>query len=117
MGRPRKREIVLSEAEREELGELARSRSAEHGLVRRARIVLGTAEGGSNTEIARRLGVSVPCVCLRRDRFLGQGLAGLYGERRPGRPRGHGDRAVADLITTVLRIRERLSSSCTNGKA
>ena len=113
MGRPRKREIVLSEAEREELGELARSRSAEHGLVRRARIVLGTAEGRSNTGIARRLGVSAPRVCLWRDRFLGQGLAGLYGERRPGRPRSHGDQAVADLLTTVLRSRPGMGTHWT----
>ena len=105
MGRPRKQEIVLSEAEREELDELARSRSAAHGLVRRARIVLGSAEGRSNTEIARELGVSIPCVWLWRGRFLAQGLAGLYGEHRPGRPRSHDDQTVADLLTTVLRSR------------
>lgn len=64
MGRPRDREIVLSETERRGLTELARSRSAPHGLVRRARIVLGSSDGRSNTEIARELGISIPCVCL-----------------------------------------------------
>jgi putative transposase len=113
MGRPRKQEIVLSETEREELGDLARSRSAAHGLVRRARIVLGSAEGRSNTEIARELGVSVPCVCLWRGRFLAQGLAGLYGEHRPGRPRSHDDQAVADLLTTVLRSRPEVGTHWT----
>jgi putative transposase len=113
MGRPRKQEIVLSATEREELSDLARSRSAAHGLVRRARIVLGSAEGRSNTAIARELGVSVPCVCLWRGRFLAQGLAGLYGEHRPGRPRSHDDQAVADLLTTVLRSRPEVGTHWT----
>src|SRR3954452_4861615 len=105
MGRPRIREIVLSETERQSLMECVRSRSAPHGLVRRAHIVLASASGGSNTEIARELGISVPSVCLWRNRFLAQGLVGLYGEHRPGRPRGHDDEAVAGLLTTVLQSR------------
>lgn len=51
MGRPRKHEIELSEAERDSLSDLVRSRTAPHGLVRRARIVLASAEGTSNTEM------------------------------------------------------------------
>jgi hypothetical protein len=46
MGRPRKHEIELTEAERDSLRDL-RSRTAPHGLVRRARIVLASAEGAS----------------------------------------------------------------------
>lgn len=84
MGRPRDREIVLSETERESLLECVRSRSAPHGLVRRARIVLASASGRSNTDIAGELGISVPSVCLWRSRFLAQGLIGLYGEQRSG---------------------------------
>jgi putative transposase len=105
MGRPRDHEIVLSAAEQQSLRECVRSRSAAQGLVRRARIVLASAAGQSNTEIARQVGVSVPCVCLWRNRFLSQGLVGLYGEQRPGRPRSHDDEAVAALLTTVLRSR------------
>ena len=105
MGRPRDREIVLSETERASLMECVRSRSAPHGLVRRARIVLGSASGQSNTEIARELRISVPSVCLWRSRFLAQGLVGLYGEQRPGRPRSHDDEAVAALLNRVLQSR------------
>ena len=105
MGRPRDREIVLSETERASLMECVRSRSAPHGLVRRARIVLGSASGRSNTEIARELGISVSSVCLWRSRFLAQGLVGLYGEQRPGRPRSHDDEAVAALLNRVLQSR------------
>jgi len=105
MGRPRDSEITLTEIERRSLTECVRSRSAPHGLVRRSRIVLASASGRSNTEIARELGVSVPCVCLWRNRFLAQGLVGLYGEQRPGRPRSHDDEAVAALLNKVLQSR------------
>ena len=71
-----------------------RSRSAPQGLVRRARIVLASAVGASNTAIAREVGLSIPAVGHWRKRFLEQGLAGLYGEQRPGRPRDHDDESV-----------------------
>jgi putative transposase len=105
MGRPRKQEIVLSATERRELEALARSRTAPHGLVRRARIVLASADRRPNTEIARELGISIPAVGHWRKRFLELGLVGLYGEQRPGRPRVHGDEEVAGLLTKVLRER------------
>ena len=105
MGRPRKQEIELTETERRELEGLARSRTAPHGLVRRARIVLGSADRRSNTDLARELGLSIPAVGHRRKRFLELGLVGLYGEHRPGRPRAHGDEEVAALLAKVLRER------------
>ncbi len=105
MGRPRKQEIELSEVERRELEGLARSRAAPHGLVRRARIVLASADRRSNTDIAREHGLSIPAVAHWRERFLELGLAGLYGEHRPGRPRTHGDEEVAALLAKVLRER------------
>jgi hypothetical protein len=86
VGRPREREIELTEAERRELEGLARSASAPHGPVRRARIVLASADRRPNTEIARELGLSAPTVAHWRRRFLELGLAGLYDEHRPGRP-------------------------------
>ena len=105
MGRPRKQEIELTGTERASLSDLVRSRTAPQGLVRRARIVLASAEGVSNTAIARAVGLSLPAVGHWRKRFLEQGLAGLYGEQRPGRPRSHDDEAVASLLATVLQSR------------
>jgi putative transposase len=113
MGRPRKQEIELSETEREGLNDLARSRTAPHGLVRRARIVLASADGVPNTEIARQVGLSIPAVGHWRKRFLEQGLAGLYGEHRPGRPRSHDDAAVAGLLATVLKSRPEVGTHWT----
>jgi hypothetical protein len=105
MGRPRKQEIELTATERVSLRDLERSRAAPQGLVGRARIVLASAEGVSNSAIARQVGLSSPAVGHWRKRFLEQGLAGLYGEQRPGRPRDHDDAAVARLLATVLQGR------------
>lgn len=102
MARPKKQEIFLTDTERTELESIVRSRTSPHGLVRRAQIVLASAEGESNQSIARRLEVSNPTVCLWRSRFLFQGLAGLYGEQRSGRPRVHDEDKVAALLRTVL---------------
>jgi transposase len=82
-----------------------RSRTAPQGLVRRARIVLASAGGVSNTAIVRAVGLSIPAMGHWRKRFLEQGLAGLYGEQRPGRPRSHDDEAVASLLATALQSR------------
>lgn len=57
MARPKKLEIVLSDLERKTLLELTRSRAAPHGLVRRAGIVLASADGEASISIARRMGV------------------------------------------------------------
>ena len=58
-GRPRK-PIVLSPQVREELMSLSRSRSLSHGLVRRANIILMSADGISNRAIAKRVGTERP---------------------------------------------------------
>ncbi|MGH7073052.1 MAG: IS630 family transposase [Stellaceae bacterium] len=113
IGRPQERELVLAESEREELARIARSRSAAHGLVRRAEIVLASAGGEANTSIARRLGVTNPTVCHWRKKWFEQGLAGLYGEARPGRPRTHDEEAVADLLRTVLKSTPRMGTHWT----
>ena len=102
MGRPRKREIVLTQLEGKTLAELTRSRTTPHGLVVRASIVLGSANGETNTSIAGRVGVSMPTVNKWRNRFLECGLLGLYDDHRPGRPRKHHDEKVASLLRTVL---------------
>ena len=71
-GRPRK-PIVLSGQVREELNSLSSSRTLSHGLVRRAKIVLMSAEGLSNRVIAQKVGLSQQSVITWRNRFLQQG--------------------------------------------
>lgn len=106
-GRPKRTEIALTADTRKQLEALATSRSLPHGLVRRAHIILASAAGESNTAIAQRLKLSLPTVGLWRERYCRQGLAGLYGEARSGRPRHHDDERVAALLTKTLRPRPR----------
>jgi transposase len=101
MGRPNTA-LVISESEQKELHSIVRSRSMPHSLVRRARIVLLSASGASNRAVARECGVSAPIVSLWRSRYQHDGLAGLHGELRPGRPRTYGDDKIAGLLRTVL---------------
>jgi len=102
IGRPQERTICLSEGEREELERISRSHSVSHSVVRRAQIVLASADGEANTAIAHRLGTTNPTICHWRKRWFEQGLVGLYGEARPGRPRTHDEEKVAQLLRTVL---------------
>lgn len=104
MGRPNT-VVKVSSAEREQLDSIVRSRSLPHSLVRRARIVLMSAEGVANGMIAERCGVSVPTISHWRHCWRERGVAGLHGELRPGRPRSHGDEQVAALMRKVLHSR------------
>jgi len=113
VGRPQQRSIVLSEVEREELERISRSRSATHSLMRRVQIILASADGEPNVSIAARLGVSHPTVCHWRKKWFEQGLVGLYGEARPGRPRTHDEEAVAELLRTVLESKPEVGTHWT----
>ncbi|GHH45860.1 hypothetical protein GCM10018773_36150 [Streptomyces candidus] len=85
IGRP-KADLVLSEAEREQLIRWARRAKTAQCLALRARIVLRCAEGGTNKQTADELGVDVSTVDRWRARFLTDRLDGLADEPRPGRP-------------------------------
>ena len=102
MGRP-KPPLLLSPEESNQLRAVAASRTLPHGLVRRARIILLSASGMSNQAIAARLHLNPVTVGYWRRRFLQQGLPGLHGELRPGRPRSIRDERVAALIRKTLR--------------
>jgi len=106
-GRPRSEEIVLSESERTELQSLARSRALPAALARRARVVLMSAEGHSNSAIAQALDTSTPTVGTWRKRYLQRGIGGLYGEKPTGRPRGRDDEQVATLMRRALGTRPK----------
>ncbi|MGF1619738.1 MAG: IS630 family transposase [Rhodomicrobiaceae bacterium] len=105
IGRPQVRKLILSDAEKSELERISRSRSAPYGLVRRTQIILASAEGKTNKAISQRLGITNPTICHWRKRWFEQGLAGLYGEARPGRPRTHKEEAVAQLLRTVIEMK------------
>lgn len=113
MGRP-KPPLVLGPEESAQLRAVAASRTLPHGLVRRARIILLSASGMSNQAVAARLQLNPVTVGHWRRRFLQQGLSGLEGELRPGRPRSISDERVAALIRKTLQARpkDRTHWSC-----
>ncbi|HEY3620920.1 MAG TPA: helix-turn-helix domain-containing protein, partial [Roseiarcus sp.] len=74
------------------------------GLVRRAEIILASADGEANISIAHRFGVSNPTVCHWRKKWFEQGV---YGEARSGRPRTYDEERVAGLLRTVLQESDR----------
>jgi putative transposase len=111
MGRP-KAELVLDSELREQLECLASSRSLPAGLVRRAKIVLLSAAGKTNVEIARQLERSKTTVGLWRGRFLQHGVSGLYDELRPGRPRPISDERVAQLVRKTLKTKPPAGMHC-----
>ena len=106
MGRPLA-PLTLSESERDELRSITRSRSMPQSLATRARIVLLSADGASNTDIAERLGLSKPTVGVWRKRYVMQRIAGLYDEPRPGGPRSIRDEQVATLLRKTLKTKPK----------
>ena len=79
--------VEVNNADRVELEVWLRSRTMPQALGMRARIVLGSADGASIRDLAQRLSVSQPTICLWRRRYRAQGIAGLRSRGRSGRRR------------------------------
>src|SRR4051794_35601459 len=94
--------IELTADERAQLEAWERRRSSAQALALRSRIVLAAAEGPSNTEIARELGIAVSSVRKWRSRFAEHRLDGLTDEPRPGQPRKITDAKVEEVIVKTL---------------
>ena len=79
--------IVLADEERSELEHRAACYTLAYQRVQRAKLVLYAAEGATNAEIARRLGMNADVVGRWRKRFHYERLGGLEDRARAGRPR------------------------------
>jgi transposase len=99
---PRPLPLELSDQERRVLRGWVRSRTVAQALALRARIVLACAEGGSNTQVAERLGLSRETVRKWRARFAEYRLDGLGDQPRPGPPRRITDEQVEALVARTL---------------
>jgi putative transposase len=99
--------VTLDARMREQLQAMSRSRSLSQALAQRARIILLAADGLNNSSVAARLGLSRPTVGKWRQRFLRQGLAGLYDEAKPGGPRSISDDQVTSLIRRTLKTKPK----------
>ncbi|MGH8761440.1 MAG: IS630 family transposase [Burkholderiales bacterium] len=100
-------ELKLSDDEHSQLLAMSSSRSLPHGMVRRAQIVLASAAGENNKDIAQRMRLTQLTVGKWRRRYLAAGLQGLHDELRPGRPRSLADERVAEVINTALQAPPR----------
>src|SRR5580693_6754862 len=98
----RKADLVLAEPERAQLIRWARRAKTAQYLALRAKIVLRSAEGGTNKQVAAELGVDESTVDRWRARFIAGRLAGLHDEQRPGRPPSILLEQVEDVIVATL---------------
>jgi transposase len=92
-------QVVLSAKEREELERLAGGRKIPSRVVERARIVLLSAEGKQNQEVAKLCGVRRQTVSLWRRRFVERRIAGILKDApRAGRKRRIGEDVVREIV-------------------
>jgi transposase len=87
-------DLTITSTQRRELEALVSRRSARAGHVRRARVVLLSAEGKSGAEIATRVGITPEQVSRIRRRFVKGGVDGLADQPKAGRK----DHAVAAAV-------------------
>lgn len=97
--------LHVTDNAREQLQIMANSRTLPYALVRRAQIILMSADGLNNKTIAEKVGLSGRMVGIWRQRFIDQGLMGLYDEPKPGGPRSISDEQVARLIQQTLELK------------
>ena len=101
VARPKPR-LIVSPSERETLERWTRRRKTAQALALRARIVLLSAKGWNNGEVAEELDVSRQMVGRWRQRFIDKRLDGLLDEPRPGAPRRITDADVERVVVKTL---------------
>jgi transposase len=106
IGRPLK-DLELTNEEREKLELIARRPKTSQRMALRARIVLLSASGKSNSAICEQLGCCMPTVGKWRERFRVHRLEGLVDEPRPGATRRATDAKVEEVVTKTLETTPR----------
>ena len=94
--------LSLTEDQTETLERWLRRRKTAQALALRAQLVLLSASGVSNQDVAAWLHITPQTVSKWRGRFVERGLDGLLDEPRPGAPRTISDAAVEQVISLTL---------------
>ena len=89
---------------------VVRARTAAVRDVQRAQIVLGAADGMSNTAIARELSICENTVRTWRTRFADHSMPGLGDLPRPGRPALYGPDVHLRIVSAVTSERPEVDS-------
>ncbi len=97
-----KAKLELDDQQRQQLKAVVRRTSSAQSHVMRARIVLESAKGLDNEEVAELLGTTGQTVGKWRRRFIADGLEGLFDAPRLGAPRSVSDEVVASVIQKTL---------------
>ena len=100
-GRP-KAPLEFSDEEQATLEEIARKRQRASQDFIRARVILLSASGLANSEVAKQTGLCAHTVGTWRKRFLESRLQGLFDLPRSGRPRVISDDQVVEVIRLTL---------------
>ena len=81
----KRRTVLLTTAQRQDLESMLRRTTLASGLVRRARAILLLADGHSVSAVGRTVAMQRRHLHQWMDRFRDQGVAGLFDAKRPGR--------------------------------
>ncbi len=109
-GRP-KTEIKLTNDECTELERLSRRVRTNPHLALRSKLILASANGASDTEVAKKHRVNHKTVAVWRKRFAENRLEGLYDEPRVGAKRKITDDKVEKIVVQTL---ETTPKGCTH---
>jgi transposase len=101
LGRPTV-QITISDEERETLQRWSRRHSSAQALALRSRIVLASATGRTDLDVAAELRVNPVTVSKWRHRFAADRLEGLTDAPRPGAARSVGDDVIEAVLVDTL---------------
>jgi transposase len=107
--------IALGGKARRSVERIAARHSGQYRVVVRARIVLAADDGLTAAQIAAAVGVSVPTVRRRLDRYRRRGTRGLFDAPRPGRPEIHGPSARLLVIAVATSTPPGAETAWTHG--
>lgn len=98
----------VSEAEKEQLERLERSRTAPHRQVERAQIILGWVAKQRPEAIAEAVGCNMSTVYYQLHQFNARGLGFLDDIPRSGRPLNYDDQKRGQIVMTAKTKPEQL---------
>jgi transposase len=105
---PARRPVEVTDRDRATLRSWSGSGDSKRRLALRAQIILLAAQGLSDSDIARSLGISRPAVMTWRARYAQGGLMALADRPRSGRPRHV---TAGEIVACTLRTAPRLRSA------